>query len=337
MDRLLLAQLPDPISRACEMSSTRSTRTEQHRGAVVRRSRRRGVVVGAAARNVLAGFSGALGAKTALGAGLIKMGAFVAVGAKAIALAGVVVAGRLFLSDTPPENLDDLTTALAEDALIGVCSGSLHGTPHRYDRIVAEVDGPARCARLRPEPGRSRGLLATEDELSRRTLRRLARKGTTRGAAAACRNLLLDEYLDVDLAARCKQSYESHLKEDGPRDLPAVTKEAKEPNLGDRARDVWLNVREFPVDLGRGLRERFSRDDDDGADADDEPDAAALLEEAARCSAEADDLAAELLRLPASLDLVTTPLSSWLLASAGKTLAITADEKRLVCYRPLAA
>ena len=57
-------------------------------------------MVGAAARNVLAGFSGALGAKTALGAGLVKMGAFVAVGAKAIALAGVVVAGRLFLSDT---------------------------------------------------------------------------------------------------------------------------------------------------------------------------------------------------------------------------------------------
>ena len=136
-------------------------------------------------------------------------------------------------------------------------------------------------------------MLATEDELSRRTLRRLARKGTTRGAAAACRNLLLDEYLDADLAARCKQRYESYLlKRDGPRDLPAVTKEAKEPNLGDRARDVWLNVREFPVDLGRGLRERFSKDEPDVAD--DEPDAAALLEEAARLRAEADDLAAEL-------------------------------------------
>ena len=98
-------------------------------------------------------------------------------------------------------------------------------------------------------------------------------------------------------SARCKQRYESYLlKRDGPRDLPAVTKEAKaEPNLGDRARDVWLNVREFPVDLGRGLRERFSRDDDDGAgDAEDEPDAAALLEEAARLRAEAEDLAAEL-------------------------------------------
>ena len=167
----------------------------------------------------------------------------------------------------------------------------------RYDRIVAEVDGPAR---VREAGDRSRAalvaLLATEDELSRRTLRRLARKGTTRGAAAACRNLLLDEYLDAELAARCKQRYESYLlKRDGPRDLPAVTKEAKaDPNLGDRARDVWLNVREFPVDLGRGLRERFSRDDDDGADADDEPDAAALLEEAARLRAEADDLAAEL-------------------------------------------
>jgi len=139
-------------------------------------------------------------------------------------------------------------------------------------------------------------LLATEDELSRRTLRRLARKGTTRGAAAACRNLLLDEYLDADLAARCKQSYESYLlKRDGPRDLPAVKREAKEPNLGDRARDLWLGVREFPVDLGRGLRERFSRDDDEGAgDASDEPDAEALLEEAARLRAEADDLAAEL-------------------------------------------
>jgi hypothetical protein len=208
-----------------------------------------------------------------------------------------VVAGRLFLSDTPPENLDDLTTALAEDALIvgGVAALAAYGIT-RYDRIVAEVDGPAR---VREAGDRSRAalvaLLATEDELSRRTLRRLARKGTTRGAAAACRNLLLDEYLDADLAARCKQRYESYLlKRDGPRDLPAVTKEAKDPNLGDRARDVWLNVREFPVDLGRGLRERFSRDDDDGADADDEPDAAALLEEAARLRAEADDLAAEL-------------------------------------------
>ena len=57
---------------------------------------------------------------------------------------------------------------------------------------------------------------------------------------------------------------------------------------------MWLNVREFPVDLGRGLRQRFSKDDDDGGDADDEPDAAALLEEAARLRAEADDLAAEL-------------------------------------------
>ena len=169
----------------------------------------------------------------------------------------------------------------------------------RYDRIVAEVDGPAR---VREAGDRSRAalvaLLATEDELSRRTLRRLARKGTTRGAAAACRNLLLDEYLDADLAARCKQRYESYLlKRDGPRDLtpPAVSKNASEPNLGDRARDVWLNVREFPVDLGRGLRERFSRDDDDaGDDASEEPDAEALLEEAARLRAEAEDLAAEL-------------------------------------------
>ena len=88
-----------------------------------------------------------------------------------------------------------------------------------------------------------------------------------------------------------RQSY--LLKRDGPRDLPAVTKEAKEPNLGDRARDVWLNVREFPVDLGRGLRERFSKDEPDAAE--EEPDAAALLEEAARLRAEADDLAAELL------------------------------------------
>ena len=36
---------------------------------------------------------------------------------------------------------------------------------------------------------------------------------------------------------------------------------------------MWLNVREFPVDLGRGLRERFSRDDepeeDDGVEMDD--------------------------------------------------------------------
>ena len=131
--------------------------------------------------------------------------------------------------------------------------------------------------------------------MSRKTLRRLARKGTTRGAAAACRNLLLDEYLDADLAARCKQSYESYLlKRDGPRDLtpPVVSKNASEPNLGDRARDIWLNVREFPVDLGRGLRERFSKDEPDVAD--DEPDAAALLEEAARLRAEADDLAAEL-------------------------------------------
>ena len=107
-----------------------------------------------------------------------------------------------------------------------------------------------------------------------------ARRAAPRRRVGIC---LLDEYLDADLAARCKQRYESYLlKRDGPRDLPAVTKEAKEPNLGDRARDVWLNVREFPVDLGRGLRERFSRDDDDGGDdADDEPDAAALLEEAA--------------------------------------------------------
>ena len=168
----------------------------------------------------------------------------------------------------------------------------------RYDRIVAEVDGPAR---VREAGDRSRAalvaLLATEEELSRKTLRRLARKGTTRGAAAACRNLLLDEYLDADLAARCKRQYESYLlKRDGPRDLtpPAVSKNASEPNLGDRARDIWLNVREFPVDLGRGLRERFSRDDDAGDDASDEPDAAALLEEAARLRAEADDLAAEL-------------------------------------------
>jgi hypothetical protein len=159
------------------------------------------------------------------------------------------------------------------------------------------VDGPAR---VREAGDRSRAalvaLLATEDELSRRTLRRLARKGTTRGAAAACRNLLLDEYLDAELAARCKQRYESYLlKRDGPRDLPSPAVEAKdEPNLGDRARDIWLNVREFPVDLGRGLRERFSRDDDAGDDASDEPDAAALLEEAARLRAEADDLAAEL-------------------------------------------
>ena len=97
-----------------------------------------------------------------------------------------------------------------------------------------------------------------------RRLLRLARKGTTRAApAAACRNLLLDEYLDADLAARCKQRYESYLlKRDGPRDLPAVTKEAKDLTrtsataLGTVS---WLNVREFPVDLGRGLRERFSR------------------------------------------------------------------------------
>ena len=166
----------------------------------------------------------------------------------------------------------------------------------RYDRIVAEVDGPAR---VREAGDWSRAalvaLLATEDELSRRTLRRLARKGTTRGAAAACRNLLLDEYLDADLAARCKQRYESYLlKRDGPRDLPPpAVKKDSDSNFGDKAREIWLGVREFPVDLGRGLRERFSRDDD-GADADDEPDAEALLEEAARLRAEADDLAAEL-------------------------------------------
>ena len=175
----------------------------------------------------------------------------------------------------------------------------MHST-HRL--ISTQVDGPAR---VREAGDRSRAalvaLLATEEELSRKTLRRLARKGTTRGAAAACRNLLLDEYLDAGLAARCKQRYESYLlKRDGPRDLtqPAVSKNASEPNLGDRARYLWLGVREFPVDLGRGLRERFSSgpttEEDDAVDAVDAVDAEALLEEAARLRAEADDLAAEL-------------------------------------------
>jgi hypothetical protein len=80
-DRLLLAQLPDPISRGLRDvvdtldKGLNSTAVQSYVEAGAG-----GVVVGAAARNVLAGFSGALGAKTALGAGLIKMGAFVAVG-----------------------------------------------------------------------------------------------------------------------------------------------------------------------------------------------------------------------------------------------------------------
>ena len=80
-DRLLLAQLPDPISRGLRDvvdtldKGLNSTAVQSYVEAGAG-----GVVVGAAARNVLAGFSGAIGAKTALGAGLIKMGAFVAVG-----------------------------------------------------------------------------------------------------------------------------------------------------------------------------------------------------------------------------------------------------------------
>ena len=53
--------------------------------------------------------------------------------------------------------LDDLTTALAEDALIvgGLVAVAAYGIT-RYDRIVAEVDGPAR---VREAGDRSRAAL----------------------------------------------------------------------------------------------------------------------------------------------------------------------------------
>lgn len=293
-DRLLLAQLPDPISRGLrDVVDTLDKGLNSSAWQENVEAGAAGVVLTAGARNVLAKFSVGTLKATALGGGFAKLGAFVLVGGKAIALAGVVVAGRLFLQDAPPETFDDLTTALAEDALIvgGLVAVAAYGVT-KYDRMVAETDGPAR---VREAGDRSRAalvaLLATEDDLSRRTLRRLALTGTTRGAAAACRNLLVDEYLDAGVAQKCKQRYESYLrKRDSPIDLQPVEKSDDKKNPGDVVRGLWTN-----------LRERFSRDEEeDTADAKDAGDAVnavnpeALFEEAARLRVEAANLEDEL-------------------------------------------
>ena len=130
-----------------------------------------------------------------------------------VALTSAFYAGRLILfSDQTPESFDQAWTIVAEEALL---AGSL---------LFAATLGIAALDRRRPvddaarfrEAGdRSRdallALLAGDDAILKRALVKAARAPPKRGAAAVCRNLLLDEYVDATTAEALKQKHAAWL------------------------------------------------------------------------------------------------------------------------------
>ncbi|KAH8050756.1 hypothetical protein JL722_11087 [Aureococcus anophagefferens] len=240
-DRLVLQQLPPAVSEGLkEVVDTVSDTANASLLVSYVEAGAGGVVGGAAAKGslniLLGGKAGAALGGTTLGAAA-KAGVAGAAAFKGLALTSIFYAGKLFLfSDSQPESLDQAWATVAEEAflssflLVAVTLGVA-----AYDRRDKGDD----ASRFREAGDRSRAALAAlllgpDSDPADRDLG--AEKGREdpprRGAAAVCRNLLLDEYLDADAAETLRWKFANPApRAPPPKPPPPNETEAASPSF----------------------------------------------------------------------------------------------------------
>ena len=243
-DRLVLQQLPPAVSEGLkEVVDTVSDTANASLLVSYVEAGAGGVVGGAAAKGslniLLGGKAGAALGGTTLGAAA-KAGVAGAAAFKGLALTSIFYAGKLFLfSDSQPESLDQAWATVAEEAFLSsfLLVAATLGVA-AYDRRDKGDD----ASRFREAGDRSRAALAAlllgpdsdpfADRDLEKALKKAARDPPRRGAAAVCRNLLLDEYLDADAAETLRWKFANPApRAPPPKPPPPNETEAASPSF----------------------------------------------------------------------------------------------------------